>query len=159
MKIFNDLSTFSRLGKKGDKWSADLETMRKALGYGNYSEFPGSLEYHEVMEFVSCTFLHIKPTGMGAMKGQMATSKKMAQSTTAAPATTMMISTIMMKKETTTNMTQIPGGLMVKPTTAQLSVVNRRKRSLEKQKLIGMRILRRLFRRAVIQDPAVKNSK
>ena len=158
MKIFNDLSTFSRLGKKADKWSGDLETMRKALGYGNYSEFPGSLEYHEVMEFMSCAFLRIKPTSMGAMKEQMTKSKKMAKSTSAAPATTMITSTMMMKKETTANMTQIPGGLMVKPTTAQLSVVNRKKRSLDKQKLIGMRILRRLFRRAVIQDPAVKNS-
>lgn len=147
----------SRLGKKADKWSADLETFRKALGYGNYSEFPGSLEYHEVMEFMSCTFIRVKPTSMYPMGGQKATSKKMAPSTTGAPATTMMTSTTMMKKETTANMTLIPGGLVVKPTTAEIAI-NRKKRSLDRQKLIGMRILRRLFRRAVVQDPAVKNS-
>lgn len=52
------------LAQKADAWSADLETMRKALGYGNYSEFGGDLGYHEVSEFTSCSFVVAKPTKM-----------------------------------------------------------------------------------------------
>ena len=53
--------------------------MRKALGYGNYSQYGGDLGYHEVQEFMSCSFILAKPTPMHPTKGVLAATTTMKQ--------------------------------------------------------------------------------
>ena len=64
-----------------------METMRKALGYGNYSLYGGDLGYHEVREFMSCSFILARPTPMHSTErvlGATATMKPTFRTTEAA---------------------------------------------------------------------------
>ena len=77
------IALYFSLAKKADAWSADLETMRKALGYGNYSQYGGDLGYHEVREFMSCSFVIAKPTLVSSTKGAFVAATTMKPTTEA----------------------------------------------------------------------------
>ena len=56
-------------------WMSQLETLRKAIGHGHYSNYAGDLGYHEVYKFADCTF---------ASQGKTATATPMPEQTSPA---------------------------------------------------------------------------
>ena len=86
--IFTLFGICFSLAKRADSWNADLETTRKALGYGNYSQYGGDLGYHEVSEFMSCTFILTKPTGMPSTNAVLAATTTMRPTTATTEAAT-----------------------------------------------------------------------